>query len=257
MISVLTQVDKFDISNLEQCSGKVKLIRVSFHSDLIDLGMQYCLEVKKKGYLCSVNPINFSHYTKEQVVELISKVNKVNPDIFSIVDTFGVLLNNDFKNKLNLINHLLNKNIQRGIHLHENLGLAFSSAQTLMETNSENGQIVIDTSVLGIGRAPGNLRTEIVGYYLNKVIKSKKYLMEYIYSLMEKEIPTLMETLDWHNHFAYSISAFEKTHRSYAEYLINKGVNLSKVQELIELIPSENRGRFNEKVIEQIFQKNT
>ena len=146
-ISLLTQVDKFDISKLEQCSGKVRMIRVSFHSNYIDLGMQHCEEVKKKGYQCSVNPINFSHYSKEQVVELISKVNKINPDIFSIVDTFGVLLNNDFRNKLNLINHLLNQTIRRGIHLHENRNLAFASAQTLIETNSIGGEIVIDTSV--------------------------------------------------------------------------------------------------------------
>ena len=147
IISLLTQVDKFDISKLEKCCGKVKMIRVSFHSNLIDLGMQYCEEVKKKGYLCSVNPINFSHYNKEEVVSLISKVNKINPDVFSIVDTFGVLLNNDFRNKLNLINHLLNKSIKRGIHLHENVNLAFSSAQTLIETNAIDEEVIIDTSV--------------------------------------------------------------------------------------------------------------
>lgn len=256
IISLLTQVDKFDISKLEPCNGKVKMIRVSFHSNYIDLGMQFCEEVKKKGYLCSVNPINFSHYSKEEVVELVSKVNKINPDIFSIVDTFGVLLNNDFRNKLNLINHLLNKNIQRGIHLHENLNLAFASAQTLIETNSIDGKIIIDTSVSGIGRAPGNLKTEVMAYYINQVIQNNRYSLEYIYSLMENEVTFLRKALDWENKFAYGISAFEKTHRSYAEYLLNKGVLLQEAQKLIKLIPYENRGRFNEDVIETIYQDN-
>ena len=71
-----------------------------------------------------------------------------------------MLLNNDFRNKLNLINHLLNKSIKRGIHLHENVNLAFSSAQTLIETNAIDEEVIIDTSVSGIGRAPGNLKTE-------------------------------------------------------------------------------------------------
>lgn len=256
IISLLTQVDKFDISKLEPCNGKVKMIRVSFHSNYIDLGMQFCEEVKKKGYLCSVNPINFSHYSKEEVVELVSKVNKINPDIFSIVDTFGVLLNNDFRNKLNLINHLLNKNIQRGIHLHENLNLAFASAQTLIETNSIDGKIIIDTSVSGIGRAPGNLKTEVMSYYINQVTQNNRYSLEYIYSLMENEVTFLRKELDWENKFAYGISAFEKTHRSYAEYLLNKGVLLQEAQKLIKLIPYENRGRFKENVIETIYQDN-
>lgn len=255
-ISLLTQVDKFDISKLEQCSGKVKMIRVSFHSNYIDLGMQFCEEVDKKGYICSVNPINFSHYSKEEVVELISKVNKLSPDIFSIVDTFGVLLNNDFRNKLNLINHLLNKNIQRGIHLHENLNLAFASAQTLIETNSIDGRIVIDTSISGMGRAPGNLKTEIMEYYINQATKGNRYSMEYIYSIMENEVFHLKERLNWESKFAYGIGAFEKTHRTYAEYLLNKGVSLKEIQKLIKLIPYENRGRFNEDVIAKIYQDN-
>lgn len=254
MISLLTQVDKYDISSLEPCTGKIKLIRVSFHSNLIDLGIEYCKQVKEKGYMCSVNPINFSHYTNEEVVSLISQINKINPDIFSIVDTFGVLLNNDFRNKLNLINHLLNKNIKKGIHLHDNLLLAFSSAQTLIEKNSKDGEIIIDSSVSGMGRAPGNLRTELMAYYLNKLSNSDKYALEYIYSLMENEINVLKESLNWENDFAYGITAFEKTHRTYAEHLLNKeNSSLFDIQKMIELIPSENRGRFNEDVIEKIY----
>lgn len=254
MISLLTQVDKYDISRLEPCTGKIKLIRVSFHSNLIDLGIEYCKQVKEKGYMCSVNPINFSHYTNEEVVSLISQINKINPDIFSIVDTFGVLLNNDFRNKLNLINHLLNKNIKKGIHLHDNLLLAFSSAQTLIEKNSKDGEIIIDSSVSGMGRAPGNLRTELMAYYLNKLSNSDKYALEYIYSLMENEINVLKESLNWENDFAYGITAFEKTHRTYAEHLLNKeNSSLFDIQKMIELIPSENRGRFNEDVIEKIY----
>ena len=232
------------------------MIRVSFHSNYIDLGMYFCEEVKKKGYLCSVNPINFSHYTKEEVVELITKVNKINPDIFSIVDTFGVLLNNGFRNKLNLINHLLNKKICRGIHLHENLNMAFSSAQTLIESNSNIGKIVIDTSVAGMGRAPGNLKIEVMQYYINQVTQTERYSMNYIYSLMENEIMYLKNGLNWENEFAYSITALENTHRTYAEYLLRKQIPLYEIEKLIKLIPYENRGRFNESVIESIYQSN-
>lgn len=256
IISLLTQVDKYDISKLEPCCGKVKMIRVSFHSNYIDLGMYFCEEVKKKGYLCSVNPINFSHYTKEEVVELITKVNKINPDIFSIVDTFGVFLNNGFRNKLNLINHLLNKKICRGIHLHENLNMAFSSAQTLIESNSNIGKIVIDTSVAGMGRAPGNLKTEVMQYYINQVTQTERYSMNYIYSLMENEIMYLKNGINWENEFAYSITALENTHRTYAEYLLCKQIPLYEIEKLIKLIPYENRGRFNESVIESIYQSN-
>ena len=71
---------------------------------------------------------------------------------------------------------------------------------------------------------------------------------------MENEIPILKNELDWNNYFAYGITAFEKTHRTYAEYLMNKGLSLLEIEKLIKQIPYENRGRFDEKVIETIYQ---
>ena len=246
IISLLTQVDKFDISNLEKCTGKVKMIRVSFHADLVDEGIRYCKIVKEKGYLCSVNPINFSQYTNEQIVSLITKVNQVNPYVFSIVDTFGVLLGKDFKN------HLLNKNITKGIHLHDNLNQACASAQLLIEKNSCESQVIIDSSVAGLGRAPGNLHTEMVAYYINVMQQKQRYKLESIYTLLKNQFLPLKDTLNWEKDFAYCISAFEKVHRTYAEYLLSKGIPLQDIEKFIKMIPNENKSRFNEKVISEI-----
>lgn len=253
IISLLTQVDKFDISKLEPCNGKVKMIRVSFHSDLIEQGIQYCRMVKDKGYLCSVNPINFSQYSNDEIVSLITKVNEINPYVFSIVDTFGVLLGKDFRNKLNLVNHLLNRNINKGIHLHDNLNQAFSSAQMLIETNSSECQVIIDSSVAGIGRAPGNLNTELITYYINIIQNKTRYNLSNIYMLLENQIPILRNNLNWEKDFAYCISAFEKVHRSYAEYLLNQCCSLTDIERLIKMIPNENRARFNEGLISTLY----
>lgn len=256
-ISLLTQVDKFDISQLEECKGKIKMIRVSFHSDLIEQGMEYCRIVKEKGYICSVNPINFSHYSNEQIVKLIKMVNKLNPDVFSIVDTFGTLLCKDFRNKVNFLNHLLNKSISLGIHLHDNLNLAFSSAQALIESNSFAGNIIIDTSVSGLGRAPGNLRTEMMAYYLNTMRNEDYYLLDHIYYLLEREIPILKNEVNWDNVFPYNMSAFEKVHRSYAEYLIENGYSFADAQKFLKLIPDVNKGRYKESIILAICEESS
>ena len=255
IFSLLTQVDKFDINNLEKCSGKVKMIRVSFHNDLIDNGIAYCKKVKELGYICSVNPINFSSYNNDQVVDLVSKVNQVNPDVFTIVDTFGMFLNKDFKNKLSLLNHLLNENIKIGIHLHNNLSQPFSSAQLLIENNTIKENIIIDTSVNGIGRSPGNLKTEIMAHYINDLIAKRKYKLENIYSLIENEICTLKKHLNWNDDFAYSMTAFRKMHRTYAEYLLDKNLSYFEIEKILDLVPKEYKGRFNEEIINKCYKK--
>ena len=87
-------------------------------------------------------------------------------------------------------------------------------------------------------------------------MQTQRYSMEPIYSLMENEIKKLKEKLNWDNNFAFAISAFEKAHRTYAEYLTNKGFSLQEIESLIKLIPFENKGRFNESVIEAICHTN-
>lgn len=251
-ISLLAQVDKYDIRKLKKCSGKIDIIRLSFHKELLDDAMEYCRIIKEKGYICSLNPINFSGYDNYEIIKLISKVNKLNIDYFSIVDTFGILLNNDFENKLNLINNLLKKEINVGLHLHDNLSSAFSTAQILIQKNTRFGQVIIDSSLLGMGRDPGNLKTELIMYYLNKYNK-EKYDLKYIYSLLENEIKNFKKIYKWEHDFSYSISAFEKTHRSYAEFLKNKDAELQKIEKIIKRIPYENRIRYNENIIKKLF----
>ena len=248
------QVDKFSIDKLEPCIGKVKMIRVSFHSNLIDKGIECCKRVMELGYICSCNPINFSSYQNQEIIQLIKKLNVIKPHYFSIVDTFGIMLNNDFTNKIHLLNHLLSPEIKIGLHLHDNLSSSFSTAQILLQEESRFHDIIIDTSLCGLGRAPGNLKTELLMYYINTVIPNK-YNMKYVYYLMEKVILPLSQTLNWSFEFAYSISAFEKVHRTYAEYLLNKGYSLNLIENIIKEVPKHKKGRFDEEVINKICEQ--
>lgn len=251
--ALLMQVDKFDIGKLDKCCGKIKMIRVSFHKNLLTKAIEYCHIVKQKGYICSLNPINFSGYSNYEVVELLKIVNETSIDYFTVVDTFGILNNNSFSNKLSLINKLLRDDINLGLHLHDNLSSSFSTAQILMKENSRYCETIIDCSLAGMGRAPGNLKTELIMYYLN--LFKNNYEIKYVYKLLESVIRKFKEEYDWSQDFSYSISAFEKVHRTYAEFLKNKNINYQAIEKIIKAIPDESKDRFNEEVINSIYNK--
>lgn len=248
---LLTQVDKFDIKKLKKRNGKIDMIRVSFHKHLLDQAIVYCKIVKEKGYKCAMNPINFSGYNNLEIVKLLKIVNKCNIDYFTIVDTFGILTNNSFNNKLNLINDLLRTDINLGLHLHDNLSSSFSTAQILMKENSRYREIIIDSSLSGMGRSPGNLKTELIMYYLNKF--NKNYRIYYVYDLIQSIILDMHSKYDWNIDFSYSISAFEQAHRTYAEYLKNKNVSYDIIEKIIKSIPLDNKDIYDKKVIEKLY----
>ena len=167
--SLLAQEDQYDVSKLEACDGTIKHIRVSFHNYDFKQGIEFCKEVIKKGYNCHVNPINLQGYTDKELIDMIEIINDLNPYTFTIVDTFGAMTEGDLNRVVALVDHNLNKEINIGLHLHENLGLSFSLAQFFTKIKPPTRDISIDASLNGMGRVPGNLSLELIMAYMNRM----------------------------------------------------------------------------------------
>ena len=120
-----------------------------------------------------------------------------------------------------------------------------------MKENSRYREIIIDSSLSGMGRSPGNLKTELIMYYLNTF--NKNYRINYVYDLIQNTILDMRNKYDWNIDFSYSISAFEQVHRTYAEYLKNKNVSYDVIEKIIKSIPLENKDMYDKKVIEKLY----
>jgi 4-hydroxy 2-oxovalerate aldolase len=118
--------------------------------------------------MCHINPINIVGYSDEEILAFVKTANKIGVSAFSMVDTFGAMTKDDMLRIFYLINNNLDPKIDIGIHLHDNMLLAFSLAQTLTEIFPSNRTLVIDASLLGMGRDPGNLCIELIADWLNK-----------------------------------------------------------------------------------------
>ena len=85
--------NKYDIDKLEDYDGRtIDAIRVTFHDYDIDEGLAFIGKAKNKGYKVFCNPINIMGYSDEMILELLAKVNRIQPYAFSIVDTFGSMI---------------------------------------------------------------------------------------------------------------------------------------------------------------------
>ncbi len=149
---LMAQEDQFDITKLEQCdkNSKFQIIRVSFHDYDKEQGLVFCKKVIDKGYQCCINPINLPGYTDLEILEIVQRVNELNPMAFTIVDTFGSLQKRDLNRIYYLVENNLNKDISIGLHLHENLSLAFSLGQEILSIKNPCRDVIIDGSLYGM-----------------------------------------------------------------------------------------------------------
>ena len=251
--SVMIRPDWYDINQLSDCDGRISTIRFAFYNKDVVLLQRYCKIVSNKGYRFICNPVNIMGYTDNELIELVKIVNELYPEQMTIVDTYGSMNISDLHRLYDIIENNLNKDVKIGIHLHENMALAYGLAQEFIKIKDPNRRTMIDASLYGMGRIPGNLCIEIIASHLNKYFKAN-YDIDIIYELIGKYIEPIKRTLPWGYSPAYYMTAFLNMHRSYAEYLLQKpNLSMLDINVILKSVDTSERKLFNEKHIAKLY----
>jgi len=246
--------DSVNLDNLEDYDGTVEYIRLSFRRNQKQWAWDTYATLTRKGYKCFINPIYCNVYSDLEYLEMIQKVNELRPYGFSIVDTFGAMRLSDLSAKYYLVEKNLDKSIAVGVHLHENLGLSYSLAQHFINIHSLNRDIIIDGSLLGMGRVPGNLCIEQIMDHLNYNYGTD-YNLSAAYDAIDDCIIPIKSKTSWGYTVPYALSAQAGIHRTYAEYLIQKWrLKTSDIQNILDKIVPEEAELFNLEYVESLYR---
>ena len=227
-------------------------IRVTFKKKEIDEALEYIRKVKEKGYMVSANPTGVNSYTDKEILEMLDKVNVIEPDFFAIVDTLGVLKRYDVLRLTHLVHHNLKKNISLAFHSHNNLQLSFSNAEVFIE-NIQHRHLVIDTSVMGMGRGAGNLCTELLLQFLNDNYDTHYKLLP-ILKVSDEQISRIFASSPWGYNVPYYLAAVCSCHPNYASYLMDKqSLSVNAIHSLLTSIPEMKRATYDENIISELY----
>ncbi len=245
--------DFIDLEHLEPCDGTIEYIRLSFKRWRLDWGLKTARILMDKGYKVFINPVNNNVYSDKEYIEVLEKVNELHPYGFSIVDTFGVMRVNDLSHRYYLVENNLLPDITIGVHLHENLGLAYNLAQHITQIANPTRKIVIDGSLLGMGRVPGNLCIEQIADFMNEQYNTH-YALEPIYDAIDDYIAPIKAREPWGYAIPYALSAKYYLHRTYAEHLINKKrLKTKDIQRILSQVDPSEAETFNEEYIDKLY----
>jgi 4-hydroxy 2-oxovalerate aldolase len=251
--SLMALHNLYDVNKLETNDGTIDIVRVTFHNYDVDEGIIFVQKVMDKGYKVFCNPINIMGYTDTELLVLLEKVNRIFPHAFSIVDTFGSMMKSDLLRIYLLIEHNLDKSIQIGLHLHENLGLAYSLAQNFIEICAVDRNAVIDGSLFGMGRVPGNLCIELVMDYMNRY-QNGQYNPNAAYDAIDDYIAQFKEIEAWGYSTAYALSAKYNLHRNYSEYLLGKGnLRAKDINQILAGVEESKKAAYDKNYIEKLY----
>ena len=164
---ILMDYGACDVETIPDWDGSsVDGIRVTFHKKDMLPALEQCRRLKEKGYKTFLQPMVALRYTDAEYLELIRLANEVGPYAFYLVDSFGTMKRKDMLRFFYMIEHNLREDIVIGFHSHNNLQLAYANAQTLVDLQTSRS-LILDSSIMGMGRGAGNLNSELFLEYLN------------------------------------------------------------------------------------------
>lgn len=257
--SVMIDWDRYDLNNLPVCDHKsINAIRVVFPHGKHEGGAAVGRKIKEKGYDLYFQAANTLAYSDEDLVELAKCCNELEPKGISMVDTFGAMLTEDVLRILRVLDRELKPGIALGLHTHNNQQLAFAHTTTFIDTMMKESKrnIVIDSSLNGMGRGAGNATTELLTSFLNR-----KYNGNYDLNAVMDAIDTYMvgfkEKYEWGYSTSYFIAGLYCCHVNNIAYLLNNHrTNFQDMRNIIESMDPAARRAYDYDYLEEKYLEN-
>ena len=183
---------------LSPCIDKVRMIRMAVDPKNISSAIQKAQVINKMGFEVAFNLMYLSEWTKDYkfLDQIIGIENYV--DYFYMVDSFGAIYPNQLKPLITEIKK--RTNVKLGFHGHNNLELAHANSLIALE----EGVDIIDSTMLGMGRGSGNLKTEL---FLSTL--SKKFSININFNSLSKvleDFQNLKEEFQWGTNLPYMLA---------------------------------------------------
>ena len=151
-----------DISHIKPCSESLlDGIRVIFKKHLREEALNFCAQLKKSGYKVFAQLVAVTSYTDDEILDLIRIANTVQPYAVSMVDTYGLMHQDNLMHYFGLLNNGLDPQIGLGYHAHNNFQMGYANCITMLSNKIER-LMIVDGSLYGMGKSAGNAPLELL-----------------------------------------------------------------------------------------------
>lgn len=138
----------------------ISLVRIAVDPENIERAIILAKSVKKLGFELAFNVMYMSNWkSNASFLDALKKLDDT-LDFFYMVDSYGGILPSETKEIINLVKS--KTRIPLGFHGHDNLQMGLINSITALD----EGCVIVDSTITGMGRGAGNLKTELLLTYL-------------------------------------------------------------------------------------------
>jgi 4-hydroxy 2-oxovalerate aldolase len=226
-------------------NNKLKLVRIACHYEEILKILPICDFLKKRKFKVGINLMQISEISLENIKNITKTLNNHDIDVFYIADSLGTLDNFHLIKILDEIRSVRKGEI--GIHAHDNMEKALSNSLTAID----NGVTWVDATVNGMGRGPGNVKTEMALIALSKYRKNK-FDIRKIIGLLNKYFIDLKHKYQWGTNPYYYFASQNKIHPTYIQTMLESRRHTPyEIISKINFLSKQNSRKFSRKLLKE------
>lgn len=219
--------------------SRVALVRIACHAREFVQALPAAQWLKDQGYMVAMNIMQIADRSEEEIIQLIQEANHHPVDVLYLADSMGSLLPEDMQRLVDLVRAHWKGEL--GVHTHDNMGHALENSKRAAAT----GATWIDATVTGMGRGPGNAKTEYLVLDLPNRCLSPLRLSPLL-SAIRKFFRPMQDRYRWGTNPYYYLSGKYGIHPTYVqEMLDDPRYGEDEVLAVIEHLRKEGGKSFN------------
>lgn len=221
----------------------ISLVRIAAHYEDFFQLKPFIKELKNLGYIVGVNLMQIASFSEEEISKAAKFISTTEADVFYFADSFGSLQPHEVTNLIANIRKSWKGEI--GCHMHDNL--SFALVNTIL--SYESGATWLDSTVHGMGRGPGNCRTELL--INTNIFKVPLFNQIQLTSLIEDGFARLNSVYKWGTNQFYFFSGVNAIHPTYVQKMLSdEGYNHDSIMRALNYLVGKNSSSFSEELIE-------
>ncbi len=233
---------------------EISFIRFACHFDEVDKILPFINQIKIKKFKLMLNLMQITERNSFEIEEVSKKISNSNVDVLYFADSMGGLEPKNIEKIVKSLRKYWKKDI--GFHAHDNMGKALTNAQRSIDF----GVRWIDSTITGMGRGPGNVKTEYALIEFKDKLENK-FNISPILKLINKRFNNLKQKYSWGSNVYYYLSGLYGIHPTFIQSML-QDLNLEpdEMLSVIENLKKNHATKFNRNLIEvgkQIYKGKT
>ena len=224
---------------LDSQKSNISLVRIASHPHEVIEALKACESLKSKGFKIGFNLMQVSECDSNQITSIVKEVSKYPIEVLYFADSLGNMTTEKILDVIKLMR--LHWEGALGFHAHDNMSLGLANTLYAMK----NGITWVDSTVTGMGRGAGNVKTEHLAIEISE-LRNNELNIKPIISLISKYFKSLKSEYEWGTNPFYYLSGKYSIHPTYVqEMLVDTRYQEEDIISVIDNLKNSNGNKYS------------